>query len=56
MKRLNRIAAALILGVIALTFSGCPDRSHQRPVPNYDAMSDGGGDEQSEDNPGDTEQ
>ena len=35
----------IFTGLFALTITGCPDRSYQRPVPDYGSMSDSGGDE-----------
>jgi len=32
----------LILAVITISFAGCPDYSHLRPVPDYKNMTDGG--------------
>lgn len=39
----------IFTGLFALTITGCPDRSYQRPVPDYGSMSDSGGDEDAED-------
>lgn len=39
----------IFAGLVALTITGCPDRSYQRPVPDYGNMSDSGGDEEAED-------
>ena len=36
-------------GLAVLTITGCPDRSYQRPVPDYSSMSDSGGDEDADD-------
>lgn len=49
MNRKFQLFAVLFLGLVALSFTGCPDRSHQRPVPDYDSMSDSGGGDQDED-------
>ena len=46
MKRLSM----LILVIASLgMFSGCPDYSHLRPVPDYENMTDGGGETSSDD-------
>jgi len=37
---------ASLIGFICLPlFAGCPDYSHQRPVPDYGDMNDSGSDE-----------
>lgn len=30
----------ILLATCSLTLTGCPDRSHQRPVPDYNNMVD----------------
>lgn len=35
----------LALALLAPLAAGCPDYSHQRPVPDYENMVDGGGEE-----------
>ncbi len=49
MQKIQRIvlACAILLGCVTLT--GCPDYSHQRPVPNYKDMTDSGGSNVDED-------
>ena len=49
MSRKLTFVAVLFLGFVALSFCGCPDRSHQRAVPDYGSMSDSGGGDEDED-------
>ena len=46
MKQRILSLAILLLSVASLTITGCPDRSYQRPVPDYSNMSDAGSDEE----------
>ena len=32
----------IVLAMITISFAGCPDYSHLRPVPDYKNMTDGG--------------
>lgn len=41
----KKLPQILILLASVLLFSGCPDYSHLRPVPDYENMVDGGGDD-----------
>ena len=34
---------AMILAAFSISVGGCPDYSHQRDVPDYKNMTDGGG-------------
>jgi len=47
MKRL-KLLPLILLSFIGLVLTGCPDKSHQRPVPDYSNMSDSGGTEEDE--------
>lgn len=48
--KLKALSSALIVfGFLSVLLTGCPDRSHQRPVPDYSNMSDGGGGDEDED-------
>ena len=37
-------AFAMLLFLASILLTGCPDKSHQRPVPDYENMVDSGGD------------
>ncbi len=43
-----RQVSLLILALVLPMLAGCPDYSHQRPVPDYKNMVDGGGEEGAE--------
>ena len=43
-----RQVSLLILAFVLPMLAGCPDYSHQRPVPDYKNMVDGGGEEGAE--------
>ena len=43
MKKLISRVPILLFVISAVALSGCPDRSHQRPVPDYQNMTDQGG-------------
>lgn len=48
----RRAACAVFFSLFLLGLSGCPDYSHQRPVPDYENMVDGGGEaDESDDAP-----
>jgi len=38
-----RNALIILVAIATLSFSGCPDYSHLRPVPDYKNMTDDGG-------------
>ena len=39
---MKRILMLILTIVSLICFVGCPDYSHQRPVPDYKNMTDGG--------------
>ena len=38
----NLLAGLLAAAFIVVSFTGCPDRSYMRPVPDYKNMTDSG--------------
>ncbi|MEM7455869.1 MAG: hypothetical protein AAF456_16060 [Planctomycetota bacterium] len=38
--RTHNLLTFVALAMFGLTLTGCPDYSHQRPVPDYDSMTD----------------
>ena len=37
-----RSVIVVLVALVTLSFTGCPDYSHLRPVPDYKNMTDGG--------------
>lgn len=48
MKKLISIAMTILMAITVVSLTGCPDRSHQRAVPDYENMTDGGGEVENE--------
>ncbi len=42
MQRICSFIACLLFVAFVISLSGCPDRSHQRAVPDYGSMTDQG--------------